>query len=107
MIKTFFIMMFLSYRCIKYSSILYILPLIMITICLHSCKMILDVLDILGYNRNKGEMMKFTELPIDGNLQMALKKLNYIDVLPVQEQVFFPLLKKEDVLVKSQTGEKK
>jgi ATP-dependent RNA helicase DeaD len=104
MIKTFFIMMFLSYRCIKYSSILYILPLIMITICLHSCKMILDVLDILGYNRNKGEMMKFTELPIDGNLQTALKKLNYIDVLPVQEQVFFPLLKKEDVLVKSQTG---
>lgn len=48
--------------------------------------------------------MKFKDLNLNEDILKALEKLEYNDVLPVQEQVIPHLLEYKDVLVQSKTG---
>lgn len=48
--------------------------------------------------------MKFEEFKLDTQILAALKKLKYIEPLPVQEKVIPLILEKRDVIVKSKTG---
>lgn len=48
--------------------------------------------------------MKFNELGLSDELIRAIEKLNYTEVLPVQEKVIPYLLKNKDILVQSKTG---
>ena len=48
--------------------------------------------------------MKFRDLNLNEDILKALEKLEYNEVLPVQEQVIPHLLEYKDVLVQSKTG---
>jgi len=52
----------------------------------------------------KLEVMKFIELDLKPQLLQALKKMNYIELTPIQEQTFPHILEGRDLLATAETG---
>ncbi len=48
--------------------------------------------------------MKFTDLDLKPEILAALKKIKYVDLTPVQEKTFVPILSGRDIISRAETG---